>query len=243
MKDFDPGKHPTVEISTRAAAGQHWAALPKETLPKRSVLLYTDHLSEAVELGTMLATGLVLAVQVAGDAEEDGVILDFSFVQALRAQCIRYDVPFHFAGTGSRFRMNGRVYHIPKKLQAVQAAKAGMEYFPICRAMNPPICKSAEAAARSETGEPAAQQRISEKDAAPQVEPEDRTNSPNFELDGACPSIQNLHFPIEISDEEDGPGASEEELAEIEKNERQKKKERAVEFRQEALSFATEDGK
>ena len=139
MKDYEPERQPSIEISTQASADQHWQALDRSTLAPRSVLLYAERLSEAVDLRPMLSTGQIMAVQVAGDPAADGAVLDFAFVQGLRKQCIAAEVPFHFAGTGANFQMKGRVFHIPAKLQASQAAKAEMEYFPICLAMNAPV--------------------------------------------------------------------------------------------------------
>lgn len=139
MKDYEPERQPSIEISTQAAAEQHWQALDRSALGPRSVLLYAERLSEAVDLRSMLSTGQIMAVQVAGDPAADGAVLDFAFVQGLRKQCIAAEVPFHFAGTGANFQMKGRVFHIPAKLQASQAAKAEMEYFPICLAMNAPV--------------------------------------------------------------------------------------------------------
>lgn len=139
MKDYEPERQPSIEISTQASADQHWQALDRSTLAPRSVLLYAERLSEAVDLRSMLSTGQIMAVQVAGDPAADGAVLDFAFVQELRKQCIAAEVPFHFAGTGANFQMKGRVFHIPAKLQVSQAAKAEMEYFPICLAMNAPV--------------------------------------------------------------------------------------------------------
>lgn len=139
MKDYEPERQPSIEISTQASAEQHWQALDRSAIAPRSVLLYAERLSEAINLGQMLSTGQIMAVQVAGDPAEDGAVLDFAFVQGLRKQCIAAEVPFHFAGTGANFQMKGRMFHIPAKLQASQAAKAEMEYFPICLAMNAPV--------------------------------------------------------------------------------------------------------
>ena len=139
MKDYEPERQPSIEISTQVSAEQHWQALDRSALGPRSVLLYAERLSEAVDLRPMLSTGLIMAVQVAGDPAENGAVLDFAYVQGIRKQCIAADVPFHFAGTGANFQMKGRVFHIPAKLQASQAAKAEMEYFPICLAMNAPV--------------------------------------------------------------------------------------------------------
>jgi len=43
-------------------------------------------------------------------------------------QCVEYDVSFHFHQTGYNFRRGGRVYHIPRKEQHTQAAKANVDY-------------------------------------------------------------------------------------------------------------------
>lgn len=139
MKDYEPERQPSIEISTQASAEQHWQALDRSAIAPRSVLLYAERLSEAVDLRSMLSTGQIMAVQVSGDPAADGAVLDFAFVQGLRKQCIAAEVPFHFAGTGANFQMKGRVFHIPAKLQTSQAAKAEMEYFPICLAMNAPV--------------------------------------------------------------------------------------------------------
>ena len=112
MKDYEPERQPSIEISTQASADQHWQALDRSVLAPRSVLLYAERLSEAVDLRPMLSTGQIMAVQVAGDPAADGAVLDFAFVQGLRKQCIAAEVPFHFAGTGANFQMKGRVFHI-----------------------------------------------------------------------------------------------------------------------------------
>jgi hypothetical protein len=43
---------------------------------------------------------------------------------------MKYQVPFHFKQTGAVFVMNGKTYHIERKFQQSQAAKAGIDYDP-----------------------------------------------------------------------------------------------------------------
>ncbi len=244
MKDYDPGRQPSIEISTQASADQHWHTLDRSALPKRSVLLYAEQLSEAIDLSSMLSSGQVMAVQVAGNPAEDGAVLDFAYVQALRKQCIATDTPFHFAGTGTNFQMKGRIFHIPAKLQASQAAKSEMEYFPICLAMNAPeratsmfddevmmpdldgfTAVNFNPFEDSETGK---QEVIDSEEA-------DRAFFGSLEH----PSVKNLHYTIEVSDDDDDyQGASAEDHRQLEENERVRKSSAQVQFLQESLRLS-----
>lgn len=284
MKDYEPERQPSIEISTQASAEQHWQALDRSALGPRSVLLYAERLSEAIDLRPMLSTGQIMAVQVAGDAAEDGAVLDFAFVQGLRKQCIAAEVPFHFAGTGANFQMKGRVFHIPAKLQASQAAKAEMEYFPICLAMNAPVpaldtyvpdhapsmfdCMDGgpnhapsmfdrmaggteRGASRSAVGAamPDADGFTAvsfnpfedgEETVQENARPEDE--DPTFFGSPEHPSVKNLHYTIEVSDDDDDyQGASAEDHRQLEESERARKSSAQVQFLQESLRL-TEDG-
>ena len=308
MKDYEPERQPSIEISTQASADQHWQVLDRSTLAPRSVLLYAERLSEAVDLRPMLSTGLIMAVQVAGDPAEDGAVLDFAFVQGLRKQCIAADVPFHFAGTGTNFQMKGRMFHIPAKLQASQAAKAELEYFPICLAMNAPVpalaqdlSEDAGQAAKIDTtsvetckpqrsyagrrsvqtggweaighapsmfdqmsgGQDRGRSMSSGAVALPDADgfapvsfnpfedgedtaqenahPEDE--DPTFFGSPEHPSVKNLHYTIEISDDDDDyQGASAEDHRQLEESERARKSSAQVQFLQESLRLAEDGG-
>ena len=307
MKDYEPERQPSIEISTQASAEQHWQALDRSALGPRSVLLYAERLSEALDLRPMLSTGQIMAVQVAGDRAEDGAVLDFAFVQGLRKQCIAADVPFHFAGTGANFQMKGRVFHIPAKLQASQAAKAEMEYFPICLAMNAPVPTLAEEMSgdagqaakadtasvemrkpqRSDAGRRSIQTEWEAMGHAPSMfdcmdgdtnrgasmaavgaampdadgftavsfnpfedgeetaqenaRPEDE--DPTFFGSLEHPSVKNLHYTIEVSDDDDDyQGASAEDHRQLEESERARKSSAQVQFLQESLRLAEDGG-
>lgn len=308
MKDYEPERQPSIEISTQASADQHWQALDWSTLAPRSVLLYAERLSEAVDLRPMLSTGLIMAVQVAGDPAEDGAVLDFAYVQGLRKQCIAADVPFHFAGTGTNFQMKGRMFHIPARLQVSQAAKAELEYFPICLAMNAPVpalaqdlSEDAGQAAKIDTtsvetrkpqrsyagrrsvqtggweamghapsmfdqmsgGQDRGRSMSSGAVALPDADgfapvsfnpfedgedtaqknahPEDE--DPAFFGSPEHPSVKNLHYTIEVSDDDDDyQGASAEDHRQLEESERARKSGAQVQFLQESLRLAEDGG-
>lgn len=321
MKDYEPERQPSIEISTQASAEQHWQALDRIALAPRSVLLYAERLSEAVDLRPMLSTGLIMAVQVAGDPAENGAVLDFAYVQGIRKQCIAADVPFHFAGTGANFKMKGRVFHIPAKLQASQAAKAEMEYFPICLAMNAPVTAmdqdmSVEAGRaakddtssmetrkpqRSDAGRRSVQtgweamghapsmfdcmdggpehapsmfdrmtgstdrresmsagqvalpdadgfapvnfNPFEDGDASADEEARPEDEDPTFFGSPEHPSVKNLHYTIEVSDDDDDyQGASAEDHRQLEESERARKSGAQVQFLQESLRLAEDGG-
>ena len=272
------------------------------------MLLYAERLSEAVDLRPMLSTGLIMAVQVAGDPAEDGAVLDFAYVQGLRKQCIAADVPFHFAGTGTNFQMKGRMFHIPARLQASQAAKAEMEYFPICLAMNAPapalaqdLSEEAGQAAKIDTtsvetrkpqrsyagrrsvqtggweamghapsmfdqmsgGQDRGRSMSSGAVALPDADGfapvsfnpfEDREDTaqenahpededPTFFGSPEHPSVKNLHYMIEVSDDDDDyQGASAEDHRQLEESERARKSGAQVQFLQESLRLADDGG-
>lgn len=63
-----------------------------------------------------------------GENYEGSRQCDFSWVQALSAECREHDVTFSFIETGSNFVLDGRAYRIPKRLQAEQAYKSGVGY-------------------------------------------------------------------------------------------------------------------
>ena len=308
MKDYEPERQPSIEISTQASADQHWQALDRSTLGPRSVLLYAERLSEAVDLRSMLSTGLIMAVQVAGDPAEDGAVLDFAYVQGLRKQCIAADVPFHFAGTGTNFQMKGRMFHIPARLQASQAAKAELEYFPICLAMNAPVPALAQALSedagqaakidttsvetrkpqRSYAGRrsvqtggweamghapsmfdqmsggqdrgrsmssgavalpdadgfaPVSFNPFEDGDASADVDTHPEDEDPTFFGSTEHPSVKNLHYTIEVSDDDDDyQGASAEDHRQLEESERARKSGAQVQFLQESLRLAEDGG-
>lgn len=245
MKSCEAETLQTIDISTQASAEKQWQELDPHILSPRSVLLSTEHFSEPLHLQEMLSTGCVYAVRVAGEAAEDGRTLDFRAVQMLRQQCIATDTPFYFMSTGANFQMNGRVYHIPEGLQKSQAAKAGMNYFPVCLAMNPPVRDITESSSQQRSsfldadgfmpvaGSPFDEADESGSSISQQEEASDFWGSDEH------PQVKNLHYPIEVTDDDDdGQGASPEDHRQLEESERARKAGASVQYYQEALRFS-----
>ena len=51
-----------------------------------------------------------------------------AWVLDVRRQCMNKSVPFQFHQTGACFVKDGRMYRIPRRFQAIQARKAGIDY-------------------------------------------------------------------------------------------------------------------
>ena len=52
---------------------------------------------------------------------------DFDWVLTIRDACFSAGVPFVFKQTGANFRKDGRLYSIPRREQAKQAERAGID--------------------------------------------------------------------------------------------------------------------
>lgn len=76
-----------------------------------------------------LAQGQIEQVICGGENYDGARPCHFEWVQALRADCVRYDTRFCFIETGSVFVKDGRTYHLPnKRLQSEMAYKSGMNF-------------------------------------------------------------------------------------------------------------------
>ncbi|ETP73971.1 Phage protein Gp37/Gp68 [Lachnospiraceae bacterium JC7] len=128
----------TLKFSTQEEA-DHQLHMISDTEESHSVALLADPIREKIDLAPDIKSEKIAYLSCCGDSEDSGSVLDFSWIQDLRRQCIALDIPFYFTGTGANFRMRGRDFHIDKKFQESQARKAEMNYFPLSRAMNPPV--------------------------------------------------------------------------------------------------------
>ncbi|MCD8151283.1 MAG: phage Gp37/Gp68 family protein [Clostridiales bacterium] len=70
-------------------------------------------------------------VSCGGESGDDARICDYGWVLSTMTQCIEYNVAFHFHQTGYNFRRGKQIYHISRKDQHEQAAKAGIDFRPI----------------------------------------------------------------------------------------------------------------
>ncbi len=101
-------------------------------LPIRHKEIIHEPMLEAINIRPWLKEyrSEIEMVSCGGESGDDARVCDFGWVLNTMNQCVEYDVSFHFHQTGYNFRRGGRVYHIPRREQHVQAAKAGVDYSP-----------------------------------------------------------------------------------------------------------------
>ena len=73
------------------------------------------------------AAPLIENVSVGGESGPGARICDYSWVEAVHAQCIENGISFNYHQTGAKLIKDGKLYDIPRKLQHTQAHKAGLD--------------------------------------------------------------------------------------------------------------------
>lgn len=97
-------------------------------LPVRNKTIICEPILEQINLTPYLAGGQFRSVTCGGESGEDARVCDYAWVLDLMNQCVAADVAFHFKQTGANFKRGNKVYHIERKDQMTQAAKAGIDY-------------------------------------------------------------------------------------------------------------------
>ncbi len=83
-----------------------------------------------IHIEPYLSTGKIEQVTCGGESGEHARVCKFDWILQTRKQCVDSRVKFHFKQTGARFYKGDRLYSIDRKLQMVQAKKAGIDYAP-----------------------------------------------------------------------------------------------------------------
>ena len=96
------------------------------SLPLAHRQIVCEPLLEKIDLGHWLDRR-VECVSAGGESGPHARVCDYDWILFLRDSCAQAGVDFHFHQTGANFRRNGRVYAIPRKLQHIQAARAGID--------------------------------------------------------------------------------------------------------------------
>ena len=99
-------------------------------LPIRRRVIVCEPLLERLTLTPFLIPGQVEQVVVGGESGPEARICHFDWVLDIRNQCMEAGVAFRFHQTGARLLKDGRLYEIPRHLQAAQARRAKVAYNP-----------------------------------------------------------------------------------------------------------------
>ena len=89
-----------------------------------------EPLLESVDLTAYLGPWLDIGVVAGGESGEFARPCRYEWVLSLRVQCMAAGVPFTFKQTGAKFIKDGRLFHIRRKDQHPQAAKAAINFKP-----------------------------------------------------------------------------------------------------------------
>ena len=96
-------------------------------LPIRHREVIHEPMLERIDIERYLRSGKVGQVTCGGESGPGARPCRYEWVIDTREQCMRCRVPFHFKQTGAVFVKDGRTYHVPRRLQMEQAAKASID--------------------------------------------------------------------------------------------------------------------
>lgn len=94
--------------------------------PIRHKRIICEPLLESVNLAAYLSP-VIEGVIVGGESGFNARICSYDWVLNIREQCRQKGVAFQFKQTGARFEKDGKLYNIDRKLQELQAHKAGID--------------------------------------------------------------------------------------------------------------------
>ena len=127
--DWENGYSNVTVICTcenQAAADYRLPIFLKLPIFRREII--HEPMLESVDIEKYLSTGKISAVTCGGESGDNARLCDYDWVLGSRAQCVKNYVDFHFKQTGANFKKQGRVYHIERAKQTLQAKKANIDY-------------------------------------------------------------------------------------------------------------------
>lgn len=86
--------------------------------------LIVEPMLEEIKIDNYLKNGTISTVICGGESGDKARICDYDWVLSLRNQCLENNVNFYFKQTGAKFKMNDKIFEIPRKYQMSQADKA-----------------------------------------------------------------------------------------------------------------------
>ncbi|WP_026497032.1 DUF5131 family protein [Butyrivibrio sp. WCD3002] len=70
---------------------------------------------------------LIEEVSVGGESGANARVCDYKWVEKVWLQCKENGISFYYHQTGAKLIKDGKLYNIPRKLQHIQAHKAGLD--------------------------------------------------------------------------------------------------------------------
>ena len=70
---------------------------------------------------------LIESVSVGGESGPDARVCDYAWVEEIHNLCMENGISFLYHQTGAKLIKDGKLYDIPRKLQHIQAHRAGLD--------------------------------------------------------------------------------------------------------------------
>lgn len=97
--------------------------------PIRHKFIVCEPLLSHIDFRGKLNNSAIEEIIAGGESGPDARICDFDWIKSIRLQCLESKVNFHFKQTGANFKKDGRIYKIPRNIQAKQARKSAMDLY------------------------------------------------------------------------------------------------------------------
>jgi len=95
-------------------------------IPVKHKMIMCEPLLEHIDIMKYLGDW-VEQVIVGGESGNEARICDYNWVLDIHRQCQEKGIPFNFKQTGAKFLKDGHLYTISRRLQHIQAQKAGID--------------------------------------------------------------------------------------------------------------------
>lgn len=107
------------------------------SIPIKHLYIFTSPILEYVDLRKYMSTGKIEKVCVGGESYAGARICDFTWVEQIYIDCLKFGMPFEFHQTGSNFIFEGKNYFIRPDKQYTSAYEANNYLIEKYRGMSP----------------------------------------------------------------------------------------------------------
>jgi len=95
------------------------------SLPIKHKYIASEPLLSPIDMSEYLNESIIRVV-AGGESGSNARVCDYNWILDIRRQCVEKNVGFYFKQTGAKFLKDKRLYFVPRKLQHLQAKKAGI---------------------------------------------------------------------------------------------------------------------
>ncbi|MFV0417859.1 MAG: DUF5131 family protein [Dysgonomonas sp.] len=94
--------------------------------PIKHKIIICEPMLERIDLHSYDIGSWVEHVTVGGESGTDTRVCNYDWILEIHRLCIENNISFWFKQTGAKFMKDGKIYNIPRKMQHIQARKAGL---------------------------------------------------------------------------------------------------------------------